>query len=383
MDVAPEDKDVWTAYGGYLLTERRYEEGLSTYRYLVSLTDDNETYRATLFDTLSYIEPSCFIKGGAAEEKEKDSFTHVWVASLKYWNAEMGILWPPNERYRISARARCSETKQSLLVSNTTQFNYTSVGGSIRGEWFYNPYWTFVTDANMEWINNKGNNNLLPTEHGVKFEPTVTFRYMKTPHTVLFGETTDTIPYRDFTKGHVRVITRETALFSYQRDFSDTRFFGVDLAWLWYQDPIHNQEQDANGWLQVGIPYLEDFFTARYHCEYRHFYHEVSGYYSFQYQLTQWLKLHCIKKWLSGVRFDLEYWHGWRTTRGRNPQQEIIVVPTTPLPVVTVENQIDQIFLTLGYNPTEYCDLSATGSFYHDSFDYTIVAGRLLFDWRF
>lgn len=383
LDAAPKDTDVWAAYGGFLLSQKRYAEGEQVYRYIDFLKGDRSTYRYTLFDNASYTNPTLYARGGAAEEKEKDVFTHSWVASMKYWNAEIGLYYPASDHYRFSARFREGETKQTLLLSNRTQFNYKSRGGSIRAECFYNPYWTFVADAGAEWISNLGHNDLLPTKRGVKFEPTITFRYVKAPHTVLFGETTDTIPFRDFTKMHVRVITRESALFSYQYDFDDKRLLGFDGAWIWYQDPISNQEQDANIWAQVGIPGVEDYVTARYHCEYRRFNHEVSGYYSFQYQLTQWLKFRFFRKWLFGGRVDLEYWHGWRTTRGRNPQQQIIVIPTVLGPVVTVLNQIDQVNLTLGFNPTEYCDFSVFGSYYHDSFDYTIVAIKGTFDWRF
>ncbi|MEI8366194.1 MAG: tetratricopeptide repeat protein [Parachlamydiaceae bacterium] len=380
---APADSDVWAAYAGFLIGERRYADGEYAYRYLEYLKNDDETWRSALFENTAYTRPTVYARAGVAEEKEKDLFSHLWVASLKYWNIEAGVFYPINDNFRISARIREGETKQSLLVSKLTQFNYISRGGGIRGEWFYNPYWTIVADAGMEWIYNRECGNLLPTERGVKFEPTVIFRYVKTPHTIVFGETTDTIPFRDFTKQHLRVITREAAILAYQHDCGDNRLFQVDGAWLWYQDPISNQEQDVNAWVQTGIPYIEDLLTARYHCEYRRFNHEVSGYYSFQYQLTQWLKLHCTKKWLFGGHLDLEYWHGWRITRGSNPQQQIIVVPTTLGPVVTVLNQIDQVYLTLGYTPRDYIDCSVGASYYHDSFDYTIVAAKISVDCRF
>lgn len=383
LDLGPDNIDSLTSYTSFIYGLRRYSEAEVFYRYLADVNDDPNTYKGTLLDLSSHTKPSFIAKAGSAEEREKDLFTHQWVASLKYLNSEAGVIYPINDTFRASIRARTGYTRQDLLISHLTQFDVNSTGGSIRGEWFYNPYWTIVADLTMEWISNNKNDVLMPTKRGIKVEPTLNFTYAKGGDTLSFGETTDSIIFRNFAKLEVDVVTREAAYISYQHDFDNHRLIGVDAAWLWYQDPIRNQEQDIKPWVQLGVPYLEDLLSVRYQCDYRHFYHEVSGYYSFQYQLTNWLKTRFFKKWNETIRCELEYWHGWRTTRGRNPQQQIIVVPTQVFPVTTVENQIDQVNLTIGYTPTEYCDVSLAGMYYHDSFDYTIYGAKILLDWRF
>jgi len=139
-----------------------------------------------------------------------------------------------------------------------------------------------------------------------------------------------------------------------------------------------------NAWAQVGIPYFEENLSLRYHSEYLQFKEETNGYYSFEYQWTHWLKLRFYKSWLFGGRIEALYWHGWRTVRGKNPQQQITTGPlTTLIPVTTIENQIDAVYLTLGYNPTTHFDIWFSGSYWHDSYDYTVVSGKCWVECRF
>lgn len=381
--IDPVNSDAWKPYAALLLNQRRFTDSEAAYRYLSYFKDDEQTYRRTLLDNTSYTHPSFYAKTGYGEEREKDLFTRQWVASLSYLGAEAGISYPLCDEYRLTARIRDGYTRQRLLVSGLTQFNAKLTGGGVKGEWFYNPYITIALEAGLDWVSNNERNVTLLTKRGVRFEPSFTFRYFKDPDTIFFGVITDAWIFRYFDKKQLRVITRETALLLYQHDFDDYRLFGASAAWVLYQDPVHNQGQDLNIWAQAGVPCFEDWLTARYQCEYRQFRVETTGYYSFQYQLTHWLRVRCYKEWLTGPHFELEYWHGWRTTRGRSPQQQIIISPAPLTPVVTVENQIDQVFLTIGYTPTDYCDISVVGNFYHDSFDYTVSGVRLLLDWRF
>jgi tetratricopeptide (TPR) repeat protein len=380
----PDNVDVLVPFASFFLSEHRYSEAEELYRIYEVNNDDDEIYRVNIFDTSAYTTPTFYAKAGTAQEREKDIFTHRWVASLRYYNTEVGGIFPVSDTLRIIPRVRSGTQRQRLLVSKRTQFDVKSVGGGLKAEWIFDRDWTLIADLSMEWISNNHCPVLLPTKRGIKVEPTLVFRYADLYNTVLFGETSDSIIFRDFQKQHVRVVTRDAATFSYQRDFEDYRYFGANLAWIWYQDRIHNQGQDASVFFQAGIPYIEDLLSARYQCDYRHFYHETTGYYSFQYQLTHWLKMRSVKHWLSGAHYEVEYWHGWRTTKGRNPQQQLVVSPITLLaPVTTVENQIDQIFVTFGYMPNDSLDISFGGTYYHDSFDYTIMGAKLQVDWRF
>lgn len=380
----PQNCETLRSYVSFLYTARRYCEAEELYRFLAGDSDDPSAYKSNLLDVSAYNRPSFYAKGLAAEEKEKDLFSHQWVASLRYLIAETGIVYPVNECFRLTLRAKTGDTKQRLLVSHTMQFDYKTTGGGVKGEWFIDPFWKVNASLDVEWISNNTRQALLPTRSGTLLEPSLVFQYADVHNTVFFGEITDSIFFRNFNKLQLDVVTRETTFVTYKRDFGDHRWAGVDLLWLWYQDPVKNQEQDVNLWGEVGVPYFEDLLTAGYRCEYRHFYHETTGYYSFQYQLTHWLKLRAFKKWHDTFRYELEYSHGWRTIRGRNPQQQIIVLPTPQLvPVTTVGNEIDQVFLTLGYTPTDYCDLAVIGNYYHDSFDYTAYGIRCALDWRF
>lgn len=383
VEISPHDTDIWNGYANLLLTQRRFSESEYAFRYLEFLKNNFSTYRTTLLDISSYTTPSFFAKTGFAEEREKDLFSHKWVASLSTLFAEAGISYPIDDQFRIGARVRDGYVQQRLLVSDRTQFNAKLTGGAIRSEWFYDPFWTISLDIGFDWASNNEERVLLPTQEAFKFEPSLLFRYATEYDKIVFGEVTDTWIFRDFEKMKLNVITREAALLSYQHNFDDYRMIGASAAWLWYGGPIKNQEQDADVWALAGIPCFEDWLKAGYHCQYRQFHKELTAYYSFQYQLTHWLKIYCSKRWAAGPHCEWEYWHGWRTTRGRSPQQQIIVTPIFLTPVVTVENQIDQIFLTLGYTPTDYCDVSLVGTYYHDSFDYTASGIKLLLDWRF
>lgn len=381
----PDNVDIIVPFTSFFLNEHRYCEAEEIYRIYEENNDDDEIYRVNIFDTSAYTTPTFYAKAGTAEEREKDLFSHRWVASLRYYNTEVGGIIPVNDTLRFIPRMRAGTQRQRLLVSKRTQFDVKQVGGGVKAEWIFDPDWTLIADFSMEWDSNNHKPVVLPTKRGTKVLPTLMFRYANINDTVLFGETSDTIIFRDFQKQHTRVVSRDAAVFSYQRDFEDFRYFGANLAWIWYQDKVHNQEQDATIFFQAGFPYIEDLLSARYQCEYRHFYHETTGYYSFQYQLTHWLKLRSFKRWLSGAHYELEYWHGWRTTKGRNPQQQLVVTPLvdTLIPVTTVENQIDQVFITFGYMPNDSLDLSLGGTYYHDSFDYTIMGAKLQVDWRF
>jgi len=383
LEIAPENIELIRPYAALLLTQRRYDESLQYFRYLDALSDDHQINRATLFDTSAYVTPSFYAKGNYVKETEKDQFTHKWVASLQTSVGEAGIVYPINDSFRLTARGTYLEVKQRLLVSETTQFDALSFGGGIKGEWFYDPFWTCVADLRMEWISNNASDALLPTKRGTKVEPTLTFRYVKNGNTVYFGETTDSAIFRNFVNGYTRVFIRPAAIFGYQHDFGNQCLVGTDLAWLWYQDQIHNQEQDVITWIQAGVPHFEDLLTCRYVGEYRHMNHLTNGYYSFVYQFTQWLRARCYKTWTNGISCEINYWHGWRTTRGVNPQQQIIIGPAPLFPVITVEYQIDQAFFNLGYNPTDYTNFFVEGSYYHDSYDYTTYGIRAQWDWRF
>lgn len=383
-ELEPDNVDVLVPYYGFLSTEHKYASAEALYRTYAEENCDFEIFRVNIFETSAYTRPTFFARAGTAQEREKDLFSHRWVASLRYYNTEVGGIFPISDCLRVTPRIRAGTTRQRLLVSKRTQFDVKADGGGLKAEWIFDPDWTLIADLNMEWISNNHKPVVLPTKRGVKVEPSLIFRYFHYLDTVVFGETSDSIIFRDFKKNHVRVVTRDAAVFSYQRDFEDYRYFGFAAAWLWYQDRIHNQEQDAAIWFQAGFPYIEDLLSARYECAYRHFYHETTGYYSFQYQLTHWLKLRSNRHWLCGAHYEFEYWHGWRTTKGRNPQQQIVVSTVEQLaPVTTVEYQMDQVFLTVGYMPSDDLDIQLGGTYYHDSFDYTIMGAKIQIDWRF
>lgn len=383
LELQPENPDIVLPYASFLLAQRRYTEGEAAYRYLAYLQNDNQTYRWTLFDTSSYTTPGFYALGGTAEEREKDQFTHKWVASLRYINAEGGLFFPINDCYRVSIRGRWLDVRQRNLVAKLIVFESKFIGGGIRGEWFYDPFWTITVNANVTSISNTNTHALLHTKACLKLEPSCVFRYAKALDTILFGVITDSWIFKNFNKGIVSGFTRESLFMIYQHDFGNQRMAGADAAWLWYQDPISNQEQDLNLWAQAGIPCTKDTLSLRYHCEYRQFKEETQGYYSFEYQLTHWLKMRWYKTWLFGGRCELLYWHGWRTTRGRNPQQQITGPIPAILPVTTVGDQINAIYLTFGYTPTTNFDISFSGNYWHDSFDYTVVGCKLLLDWKF
>lgn len=380
----PYNVEVVVPYTAFLLMMRRYCEAEEVYRIYEVEKEDDEIYRRQIFDTSAYTTPTFYAKAGTAQEREKDIFSKRWVASLRYYNTEVGSIVPISEILRLTPRIRAGTTRQRLLVSKKTQFDVKSVGGGVKAEWLFDIDWSMIADLSMESISNNHKPVILPTKNGLLFEPTLVFRYSHNENIFAFGELADSIIFRDFKKQHVRVVTRNAAVLYTQKYFEDYRYMGFDAAWIWYQDRVHNQEQDATLWFQAGIPYLEDLLSVRYSCEYRHFYHETTGYYSFQYQLTHWLKLRSIKHWLSGAHYELEYWHGWRTTKGRNPQQQIVVTALDQLaPVRTVEYEIDQVFVTIGYMPNDDLDLTIGGTYYHDSFDYTIMGAKIQVEWRF
>lgn len=384
IDIEPNNADFLKPYASFLLGRKRFIESETAYQQLVNLDNDEAPYRSTLFTIGAYTSPTFFARGGGVVEQEKDLFSKKWSTSLTTNVYEGGVIYPFHDRFRLTVRGRWIDVKQRNLIAKTTLFDTKAAGAGVRGEWVIDPYWTVTADALIEWIDNNNSFATLPTKNGTKFEPSLLFRYNKGLDTIFFGEATDSWIFKNFDKGYVSVFTREALLAGYQRDFNDQIYAGADVAWLWYQDPIHNQEQDINVWAQAGLPYFEENLSVRYHSEYRQFRKETTGYYSFEYQWTHWLKFRWLKNWDFGGRCELLYWHGWRTIRGKNPQQQITTTALAAIaPVVTVENQIDSIFLTLGYNPTTDFDISATGNYYHDSFDYTVWGGKLALEWRF
>lgn len=384
LEIEPENLDAIKSLASIEYNNLQFKESSGLYRFLYFKTGDRLTYIPTLFDVTSHTRPSFLTQSSIAEEKEKSAFTGKWEASIKYLNASAALVFPINNNWRATLSARTGTMKQKNLISNTVLFDVEFDGGALKTEWFINKWWTIIGTAGVEWDLNHDKKAFLPTQHGEKFLPGLIFRYSDNVDTVYFGEATDTYVFRDFVKKHLRVFTRDAILTSYKHDFGNNYLLGADGAWLFYQDPIHNQEQDFSGWFQMGIPYFEDTFSAGYNCIYRQFNKETTGYYSFQYQLTHWLRVHWLKKWCQGFRCDAEYWHGWRITRGKNPQQQIVVNPLNAIiPVITQGNQIDWVFLTIGYNPSSRFDSFLSGSYYHDSFDYTIWLAKIGIEWRF
>lgn len=376
--------DILRPYANFLLSQRRFTESEWLFRSVEAWEDDEANLRPTLFDLSSYTMPSAFLRFNAAQERERDLFTHRPVASLTYINGDVAVSYPRSDRLRGTIRLGAGNTSQKLLVSGLTQFSVKAVGAEFKAEIFYDPLWTITANGRVEWIFNSKKNVVLTAQRRTNFMPSLIARYSDGKNLVIFGELSDSIIYRDFSRNRLLVPTRTAGTFLYQYDFGKQRLIGLDGTWIWYLDPIHNQEQLFNGWLQTGIPYFEDLFSIRYHCLYRHFLKQTTAYYSFVFELTHWLRAHIFKRWPSGIHCDLEYWHGWRTTRGRNPQQQLIVGPAPAiLPNTTVENQIDQVFFTLGYMPSDSLDLALAGSYYHDSFDYLVIGARAFIEWRF
>ena len=388
LTLSHEDKDILHSYASFLLTNRRYEESLTAFRALHDVTNEPNVDRYILFDLLAFTNPSFLGIGGIAKEKEKDQVTGRWVASISYLNAEAWGIYPITDQLRFSVRARTGKTTQDLLVSNITQFGVKSTSIGVRGEYIFDPSWSCLADVSLELISNNAKCPTLPTKSGVKLEPTFVVRYVTDLDNISFGEICDSVIYRDFNLNHVRVVTRETALITYQHNFENRRQFGADAAWLWYQDPVHNQEQIFNAWVQTGlpalcIPYFLDTLSLRYQCSFLQFNHIVTGYYSFQYQLTHWIRLNYLKQWQNGIHCNLEYWYGWRTTRGINPQEQIVVSPVPLTGNTTIHIAINQAFATLGYTAAENCDLSLVGFYYHDSTDYIAQGMKFLIGWHF
>jgi tetratricopeptide (TPR) repeat protein len=377
-------EEAWRLLASLAANDRRYTESEAIYRYARSLSGDEPAYRQALFDVLSHTRRSGFINGGSAEEKEKDQITGRWVASIRYINAEIGVVNPVSDTFRWTLKARSNQMRQRYIVRGFNQFNIRFDALSLKGEWFWSPHWTTTADVTVEYASNIHGYALLPTKDRVLIEPSLVFRYENGGDLVVFGEVTDSWVFRDFAHGKTIVFPRESALLSYKRTFGDNRFYGAAAAWIFYQDPINNQEQDLTAWIEAGLPGVQDNFSLGYYFIYRQFKEETTGYYSFEYEATHWLMSHLYKRWMNGFRADLQYWHGFRTTRGRNPQNQIVISPVESLfPVTTQPNQINQVFMTLGYNPSACLDMYITGSFYRDSFDYTVYGAKAALEWRF
>lgn len=385
LQLNSESVEIRHSYAAFLLEQKSYRASESLFRSVVFLEKDNKKYRSTLFDLSSHTRPSGFASGGWGKEMEKDQISGRWVASIRYIYGEGGFAYPVNDRVRLTTKVNYWNTKQVYLLSGITQFNAQSVGASLKGEWFYNPYWTVVANLMVEWIWNAQNkNSLLPVKKNILFEPTLTFRYERDGHLVSFGELADSWIYRNFCDLDTLVFERNAGYLLYQYTLNPTTKIGASSTWIWYQDPIHNQEQDILAWLETSLPcFLKEILYPGYLCEYRQFKKITSAYYSFDYQLTHWLQIRLTKNWLSGARIEAKYWHGWRTTKGRNPQQQIVVIPNVLAPITTIHYQINQAFLTLGYTPSTRFDISLTGAYYKDSFDYTTYGAKLAMEWRF
>lgn len=380
LDIDPENTDALNSYAAFLFNRRRFFESEEIYNYLAFFNPDD--YRITLFNLTSYTTPSMFTNSGVAEEKEKNIFTHKWEAALQYLNSELGVVFPINEKMRTTLRARAGDVRQLNLLAHTTLFALQSDTFGLREEWILDPFWTMILDTRLEFISNNKRNVQLKTKRTTLLEPSLAFRLDKFPDQVAFAALSDSIIYKDFKRNKVLVVPREAAFISFLHDFGDYRFLGADATWFWYFDPVRNQERDLNGWVLAGVPYFEDTLSAGYHCQYRAFRKDVNAYYSFEYQLTHWLRLRYFKNWCIGGRIELDYWHGWRTTRGMNPQQQL-TISAVPTPITTVEYQVDQLFLTVGYTFSPCLDLAFQGFYYHDSFDYTVWLGKLGCEWRF
>lgn len=373
----PNDPYVLEPYALFLVNSNRFRESKNVYNRLNYKHD----YKRILFNLTSHTDPYILTSILVAQELERNKSIDKLIAKLNSKDFDIMAFYPASDRLRWGFGYQNREVNQLNLIPNQYLFNFESNSLIAKGELFYNPSWTFTGDLKVENVNNNFDQVILKTKNKTIFKPSFYSRYSNNHDLINFGTLTDTIIFKDFNKNRVLLVERSNLFLSYQRDFGNNSNFGSDVAWYWYFDSYHNQEKQFNLWVQKGIPFFKNDLNVRYQGEYVTFKKDVTAYYSFEYRLTNWLRLNYAKDWCD-LRLNIEYWHGWRVTRGRNVQEQLIVNPIQGK-VRTLSSEVDVLSTILGYTIAANFDIFLHGYYYHDTFEYTAWYGKLACEWRY
>lgn len=373
--------------GQLFMQYRRYLEAKPLYEKLIELEPNERIFPRTLFDIRGYTDPSFIARGIRAVEEEKDQFTGRQVARLEYWDRRFGGLVPLSDHFRIFGQFLQGEQKLLNLVAKLPIYDAGLKTYTLRAEFFDWRYWTFTVTADFNYCWNKDRRSILPTRWTYLFSPSFTARYDDTINRFYADSVTATLIDRDFRIMRSYLINVNISGGGYERTFEKQRLIGFEGHHYAYLDRVNNRAFWLSAWIQQGLPQYEDIFTIRYHVDYRRFKKQVPDYYTFDYQLTHWIKFRFYQTWYDTFHFEALYWHGWRWIRGINPTSPLVTVtvinPLNQNENRTVFTHVDQVFLTATQTIEDYLEIGVTASAFRDSFDYTTWSLQGILTYRF
>jgi tetratricopeptide (TPR) repeat protein len=374
-----------THYGNLLREQKRWQFAKSTYLHLKELEPTDFVIPKILFDLRGYTDPSWLVKGTYAEEEERDQESDQPVARLVDWTKQIECILPVHDRLRCSLRVIRQEIKQINLLSKTNLYDAWIDSYIFKTEFFFTPKWTLSMFGNLTEAKNKSRKSILRTIQDRLFNPGILARYEDLSQRFYAQALYTPFLTRDFKKQRTYLIKIGDIGISYEKDFCYQSKLGSRADYYFYEDRVHNRAYWLTGWAQTGLIPFEENVAFRYQIDYRRFKKEVPDYYTFQYQLTHWLSLRYSQTWCDSWYLEAEFWHGWRWTKGKDPQSPLIPdiqdIPFEDLPITTVFSYIDRfvISLTKTFGDRWQVNLGAQGT--RDSFDYTtwLVEGTVCY----
>jgi hypothetical protein len=273
------------------------------------------------------------------------------------------------DQFRVVGTALDGEEKQFNYAALRYLYDSKIRSYTLKGEFFFTKEWQGNVYGSVNEASNFHKNNILYTENKKLFAPGATLKYNSSSANAYFIAVTGSMISKNYPKNKAVLINLTDLGMTYEKLFEKNRSIGVSGHYFLYDDHVHNRAFWLSNWEQVGIPCFEDMLTARYQVDYRRFKKEVSDYYTFNYQLTHWLKFRSFKEF-DLFTMNVEYWRGWRWTKGINPNQ-----PLTPFPFVgttqtKVFTHINVVYYSLSNIIGDWLHWQFSGAGSKDSEDY-------------
>lgn len=370
-----------------LLSEKRFHEAEWVYSEVLVVEPNDIDLQWAWFRIKSNTHPALFLDRNISQEREKEKILvqgeieDKFVAELDYSDKHIAYVWPINDCLVLSSGLRYSLYKQISLINPITTFSAQWVTFNFSSLWIYNKNLSFASSFSVQSERNHDKDAILFTNRKILYQPGLIMKFEKEKYTIVFAGVISSLFAKNFDNFTAGLITESTLLGSYIYRFEDTRFVGSEAAYIYYSGRVPNRQRQASLWAQTGVGQFKENLSIRYQFDWRGFDKVIPDYYSFRRQATHWLNATFVKKLPYFFFVELEYWHGWRTTVGGNQQITTLINPITPNAKQVI--QINKVFLRGGKRFSDRFELSAIGSYYRDTQDYTVWAANITLNFLF
>ncbi len=361
--------------------QKKYDTADEIYQYFLYLDPKNEDnwldYKEFLNNKKSFAEISAYYE----EENEKDRIIEDWSARLKTYGVSFSFDRTLKDQLKFLSSISFDYIDLENLLTGVKSYSLESKRATLGLNYQLSTYLSLTGAISFTFFD-QHKDSVFTTKSRLYYQPNFNITYSKTPHTCSLETLGDTaLVARNFLTNECTLIARQFLNWRYELDLGKQRTLGALASYVWYFNRIQsNQMHTLSTHLRLTPPIYWENISLTYQFNYSRFNTLSVDYYTFQPQISHWLKIDLTKKWFCDqIITEAGYQHCWQRSF---EQGQIIIV--TPIPSFHwINRKIHAAYARVKIAFSDDINAGITGSYSHDNFDYTTASAAATLNIKF